>query len=169
MPPGDRRVEPSAPPIHMMPGRSGSEDRDQRDRSPPPRYEEAIASNNNSGGQLLNITSGQASSGSQHHYQSLRSRPSRRSASCNPTNGSSPSASPSSGRIRGLTTSTGPGSASGQDQGARFRSASPGYLSECSDENHESAEPKRKKKRGSGSKIKKGLENIAFFIIQILD
>lgn len=175
------RAAPSAPPIHMMPSSSSDHSRtnQDRDRSPPPRYEEAIADEDRV---LFTASSDrqqsqhqEASNRSPVHRQSPR-RSSRRSASCNPTRTASPLSPTSARRRRDHTHVT-----ERRNEGPnRYRSASPGYLSENSHDNQsdgtqqgerdEDGEPKRKRKqRGSGSKIKKGLENIAFFIIQILD
>lgn len=72
-------------------------------------------------------------------------------------------------RSRSRGSGGGGGGASG---GSRYRSASPSELSEGAQDGSEercSTNESAKKKKSSGSKIKKGLENIAFFIIQILD
>lgn len=51
----------------------------------------------------------------------------------------------------------------------RFRSASPSGLSTESQTDRSASTSGKRPKKNRGSKIKKGLENIAFFIIQVLD
>lgn len=166
------RAEPSAPPIYMMAGPSSDEVRDSRDRSPPPRYEEAIAAD------LPTAYNSSASSTNQH--EPMRQQPVAHSSSplsnlthrSNNSHGSTPSLNShrhSSSRQRSNTPRVEDDQRSSGTGNTRYRSASPGDLSDSSHDRSGGSNELKKKKRSSGSKIKKGLENIAFFIIQILD
>lgn len=175
-----RAPEPTAPPIHMMPQCYSSPADELRDRSPPPRYEEAIAENwptpstappvptQNSSNQASNPI--RIASLSPYREVAQNSRQDEREArpnSCNSSKISTPGHSSEHRRHSGHETHR------PRSSNSRYES---GSVSDLSDGSHEernttaqtSARGERRKK-GSGSKIKRGLENIAFFIIQILD
>lgn len=182
-----REIEPTAPPIHMMPQSYAqlTDDRANRDRSPPPRYEEAIAEGWTS---PPPVSTRERIPLSPHRRLGPTSQQnSRRSgcgepSSCDSSRISSPAQSPEHSRTSGQD-----GARRSRSCNSRYRSASPGGFSnqshEDSDNSNEVESRSRSgdrtrrsertttanKKRGSGSKIKKGLENIAFFIIQLLD
>ena len=181
------RIEPSAPPMHMMYNTATPDERDPRDRSPPPRYEEAIAEDlsppvrpHQSSSERSPFAHTVPSHQSNNQITNRITRTwdyNRQPNSCNSSRLSTPNHSPehrqgSQQEIRGA-----------QPNNRRHRSASPDeHLNGDSEERYESRDcttirnSRRSwkdtdvgKQRGSGSKIKKGLENIAFFFIRILD
>ena len=175
MPRHDRRLEPSAPPIFMMPETSSSDQRDLRDRSPPPRYEEAISQD-----QPPSHLQSSALRLQQQHYvpQTTQLQRQSRSESFNPDHRrilGPPNSDTNRHNRRSPFEGARATSANGSNtvSTTRYRSASPGNMSTGSRTRSEDGQNERetrpKKKRSSGLKIKKGLENIAFFIIQILD
>lgn len=160
MPRTDRtRVEPSAPPIHTMPRSSMDLGVPPRDQSPPPRYEDIIGPDERNTFQQNNNSNDHPPA---DQSDGLR-RSSRRIASnsrnaSQTTNSTQPSPREGSSHRRpragrGSASPTGPAAGSRPSRAERTRAGSSGE--------------KEKKKRGS--KIKKGLENIAFSIIQLLD
>lgn len=191
---GASRAEPSAPPLHMMQGSTTNQQviagTDPNSIwGPPPRYDEAIAgsqdtceSNTRLPAQQLPIQTSHI----QNDSQSLNNQQSRSSSSTesnqqaahHPPNQQNYSRQSGSLSIAASRT---PETRSTSRVRARYRSASP---TNTFDENNASGgsgrergssvgasddESSERRKKSSGSKIKKGLENIAFFIIQILD
>lgn len=184
----ERRIEPSAPPFYMMPEISPSaEDRNIRERSPPPRYEDAIADDQwpRSPAVAPTTTDNRLLSSGESPFQETGHR---RPNSCNSSRITSPSHQLWNS---GNTNASNVTDLRSRPNIGRYRSASPGDLSDGSyDErdsfNDDTSNAMRRaaqrhsrsetavversnKKRSSGSRIKKGLENIAFLIIQILD
>lgn len=190
---------PSAPPIHLMPNDqdSNANRSSTSDRGPPPRYEEAIASDWPSGlsgaartqatnTARLPLPTSQIDENAAPNDRQVRSQPSNHHRQ--PQNHSS-SSSPSHRRLTGNQTGSLTSIQSdnlnhrlrqqanqrprSRQESNRYRSASPGDLSDEATQDQEatsiSSAGELKKKRGPGSKIKKGLEGIAWFIIQILD
>lgn len=183
------RAAPTAPPAHLMPDsiearhptdqNSCSNNNQQHPTEPPPRYEEAIAdsasgaaaSGAGANPRLRPLQTSQLnhSSASESNESSLRQRPSRAANDHHHHHQNSLNQS-----VGNLSAS---GGSRGRPESARFRSASPSQLSEdltqrnsSDDQNDDGTTSSTgKKKKKPGSKIKKGLENIAFFIIQILD
>lgn len=160
-------TEPSAPPIHLMPEESHGNQDHPVDWGPPPRYEEAIADDDTTitTSQIITTRLPAPTTHDQPNEQPSSARRSQDSHSV-----SSGRRSRQTGSLTNIENRS-----SHQQSDIRYRSASPGEMSdgaqngssqECGSVNDSGS---RKKKRGSKSKIKKGLENIAFFIIQILD
>lgn len=162
-PRGSRSTEPSAPPLSLSNHIDADDVEPTREWGPPPRYEEAIADD--------------------QHLQARQESPidpSNRTRQPSPNQNVSPDESSIRRPPSGLTHRTAGSLASVVNRAddrpeLRLRSISP---SECHDGGARSTSEERlsdcdarerKKKRSSASKIKKGLENIAFFIIQILD
>lgn len=211
---GCSRNEPSAPPIHMMPGDpSSSNTNEPLYREPPPSYQEAILDDTSTNHNRILGTSSRLNdisrqgSGLSIATNNQRRLPSPTYQNIAPssrgyTNGDQPNRGiPSqqeeqrlqqrhprqtgslTGSIerlnngrnidnRNRSRSRGSGGGGNGGGGSRYRSASPSELSEGAQDGSQercSTNESAKKKKGSGSKIKKGLENIAFFIIQILD
>lgn len=111
-------------------------ERCSRERSPPPRYEEAISYH---GG--VSISADEAANATRNEQQNN-----------NPDiHNSNSEASGSASRI------------------VRYRSASPGGLSEGAQETSSQSGTEHTRKKSRVAKIKKGIGNLAFFIIQILD
>lgn len=187
MPRNIPRPEPSAPPIHMMPDQqhqgSSASNEDSRERSPPPRYEEAIADPVVQSDRLFPPTGMQQRAAynnriSSTHIQQPRRRSSDNVANSSPTETRNGRLNSQESRFRRRHN---------RSADARYGSASSDDLSDGrsdAEENNETTPAavgggtttrrgrqsgEQVKKRSSGSKIKRGLENIAFFIIQILD
>lgn len=183
-------VEPSAPPIHMMPELSSS---DECGRNPPPSYEEAIADEYWQPTGPLPQQHLRPSQTAQRFPLSIRGQETSGGES-NTFNRNSTSPCTSLGLHQRNNVSTDPRPRVRPDS-SHHRSASSGDLSDGSFDSYSdeiqnincanlaarqrtrrarsaasaSGGNSANRKRKPGSKIKKGLENIAFFIIQILD
>ena len=160
---GDARAAPSAPPLHLM--TDSSQDEAQH-WGPPPRYDEAIAESAPAAqperqprqAPRLPSPTSQDQTTTTSRLNGLASR--------------SPSRANVGRRSRQSINDAESGAFCQRRVTTRHRSASPGELSDgTQNDSQERAcnDDERAKKRSSGSKIKKGLESIAFFIIQILD
>lgn len=157
------RAEPTAPPSHLMPDDCSSITQDRNHyQEPPPTYDEAISD----GGQVTGASpqpahrlSGLPSSTSQEHTRNTGL------SNTHESHHRDFSSSPSGGQHRYSRQS---GNISNTDNQVRrrYRSASP---ADGARDGSQEPNSELKKKQSSRSKIKKGLENIAFFIIQILD
>lgn len=210
---GCGRNEPSAPPIHMMPGNNpgSSNTNEPLYREPPPSYQEAIGDDTSLNqhrisSNLLDEPSRQGSSLSAtandrqrlpsptyhraniapnsqnynnddytNHTSSNRGRRQQEESQLPLQQHRSRQTGSLTGSIERLNGRNNTGNTTISRRGGgsgRYRSASPSELSEGAQDGSQerwSVNEPGKKKKGSGSKIKKGLENIAFFIIQILD
>lgn len=152
-----RSPEPSAPPIHMMPdsdhpGEGPVQAEQSQQWGPPPRYEEAIADD-----QHLASTTGLAAQSSNIDLANQRRSPTH--GRNNPDTQGQRQRPTSSLTHRNIARSASPDGLCGDDGD---QSASQERISDCDAGG-------KKKKRSPVAKIKKGLENIAFFVIQILD
>lgn len=172
---------PSAPPEHFMPRTLSSQHHpsiDTQDWDPPPRYEVAIAADHRNicdngterpsldwPSQALPSPTSQrlrqrGSSLADNELSSRHSQHHRNHDRSSIDNGAQ--------RHRHLRHTGNPTNTSGsQRRRGETRSASPSGLSNNGGRSTSSSSPKRK--RGAGYKIKKGLEGIAYGIIQILD
>lgn len=170
MPRNNRRHEPTAPPIDLMPDSRRDSD-PSRNWGPPPRYEDAIGEDSG--------LSNQPPEG-QTPIQATPRLPSPTSQETNNVRHVRGTHEPHQMDHRLQRYSSHTGSLTNIDNrqnrnDTRYRSASRAETNsedgarEGSQECSIDANEDPKKKRSSGSKIKKGLESIAFFIIQILD
>lgn len=157
-------TQPTAPPIYLMPDANQQQEFDPQVWGPPPRYEEAT------GGDTSSRVAGQSTRLPLHTSQvtasAAPSNPrsaSRTSQNQNNADRSQQQRQSSLSMNRDRERDRSPRSSS------RLRSASPSGLSENDQRKSSPDNEGPNKKRGSTSKIKKGLESIAFFIIQILD
>lgn len=160
-PRGSGTTEPSAPPLSLINNHLDGENLEpNQEWGPPPRYEEAVADDQ----QRLDLPSDPPNGPRQ---------PSPISSPNDFTDGR-----PQAGLAQRTAGSLANVSNLHEDRsGLRLRSISPGE--QCTQAGAQNASDdermsdcdarERKKKRSPASKIKKGLENIAFFIIQILD
>lgn len=184
MPRNNRRSHqpaPSAPPEHIMNQITSSQRRpstDTQDWDPPPRYEVAIAADHHKIGNKS--TKRPSTEWPAQRLPSPTSQRLRNRGSSSAANDSSPRSSQhnhsldrSSARDDNQRHSRSRQTGSLQDTTENnrcrmdARSASPDGGLDGQDRSTSSSSPRRK--RGAGYKIKKGLEGIAYGIIQILD
>lgn len=183
----DRQARPSAPPLHLMPESGGGQYVDNhQDWGPPPRYEEAIADENSSPSTIITdsslnqrsmttspieaaaaaasttrlpslISHDQNSVRRNNHHSSRRRNSSHRG---------------SAGNLHGTRTTTGSGGR--RSDGLRYRSASPGRTSRdrpasTNESRNDTSDQVDAPWKKHSRRVKKGLESIAYFIIQVLD
>lgn len=199
MQPDDRSPSSTSSPVRLSPsahrnrGRGGPRDLES---DPPPRYDEAISDGrgpspaaapfsvillaeqnrtddfqrqsqnthlHRAGALPSSSTFQQHRSGSGQPQQQQQQRQRRRASS---RNQSQPPSGLQESQSNTLSDASG---SSSSNRHARYRSASPSALSYESQDRPTSTTSKKARKNTRGSKIKKGLENIAFFIIQALD